>query len=69
MNRMKTGYGRIWVCGVMVEEALREGDVTSLNPIARVVSRLCVKKMTGTVAGQWGPPLKTFSIYFELFWR
>jgi hypothetical protein len=24
-------------------------------------------KITGTVSGQWGPPLITFSIYFELF--
>jgi hypothetical protein len=31
MSRTKTAYGRIWVCGVVVEEASREVEVTGSN--------------------------------------
>jgi hypothetical protein len=34
MSRIKTAYGCIWVCGVVVEEALREVEVTGSNHAA-----------------------------------
>jgi hypothetical protein len=44
MSRTKTAYGRIWVCGVVVEEASREVEVTGSNHGNRVPSRLYAKK-------------------------
>jgi hypothetical protein len=32
MSRIKSAYGHIWVCGVMVEEALREGRGHMFEP-------------------------------------
>jgi hypothetical protein len=50
MSRTKTAYGRIWVCGVAVEEASREVEVTGSNHGKRRASRLHVKKCaTGPV--------------------
>jgi hypothetical protein len=72
MSRIKTSYGRIWVCGVVVEEASSEGEVTGLNHGSREASRLYTKKcvtcdlMTGDmwVVGWWGSSL----IFCYLFW-
>jgi hypothetical protein len=44
MSRTKTTYGRIWVCGVVVEEASREVEVTGSNHGNREASRLYAKK-------------------------
>jgi hypothetical protein len=63
MSRIKTAYGRIWVCGVVVEETLHEGEVTSSNHGNRGVSRLAAGRV-----GVWliGVPLsKKLSICFE----
>jgi hypothetical protein len=61
MSRTKTAYGRIWVCGVVVEEASCEVEVTGLNHGNGGASRLY-----GWVAGQWGLSYKkVFSVYFR----
>jgi hypothetical protein len=44
MSRTKTAYERIWVCGVVVEEASREVEVTGSNHGNRGASRLYAKK-------------------------
>jgi hypothetical protein len=40
MSRTKTAYECIWVCGVVVEEASREVEVTGSNHGNRRASRL-----------------------------
>jgi hypothetical protein len=44
MTKIKTAYGRMWVCGVVVEEASHEEEVTSSNHGSRGASRLYAKK-------------------------
>jgi hypothetical protein len=57
MSRPRTAYERIWVCGVVVEEASREVEVTRSNHGNRGASRLNAKKcatcdlMAGRVGG------------------
>jgi hypothetical protein len=61
MTRTKTAYGCIWVCGVVVEEASREVEVTRVQTTASAESRLLREKMHDLrlddewVAGPWGP--------------
>jgi hypothetical protein len=45
MSRTKTAYGRIWVCGVVLDEASREVEVTGSNHGNHRASRLYAKKM------------------------
>jgi hypothetical protein len=47
MSRTKTACGCIWVCGVVVEEASREVEVTGSNHGNRGASRLYAKKCVG----------------------
>jgi hypothetical protein len=54
MSKIKTAYGFIWVCGVVIEEASREGEVTGSNHDSRVVSRLYAKKMRDLMTGTGG---------------
>jgi hypothetical protein len=51
-------------CVVVVEEVLREGEVTSLNPTDQVTSRLCVKN---GVTCWWGPSLKKIFLFILSF--
>jgi hypothetical protein len=51
MSRTKTAYGRIWVCGVVVEEASREGEVTGSNHSNRGASRLYAGRVGGWLVG------------------
>jgi hypothetical protein len=72
MSRIKTAYGRIRLCGVVVEDASREGEVTGSNHGSRGASRLYAEKCAtwwrgtgGWLAG--GVPLLNnfFAIYSE----
>jgi hypothetical protein len=76
MSRTKTAYGRIGVCGVVVEEASREVEVTSSNHGNCGASRLYAKKcatcdlMTGTggwLVGGVSPIRKSFFCLFSVF--
>jgi hypothetical protein len=58
------------VCGVVIEEASREGEVTGSNHDSRVVSRLYAKKMRDLMTGTGGclvggVPLPNSFFYFE----
>jgi hypothetical protein len=52
------------VCGVAVEEASREVEVTGSNHGNRVASRLYAKKCSW-LAGGVSPIKKVFSVYFR----
>jgi hypothetical protein len=57
MSRTKTAYGRIWVCGVVVEEASRKVEVTCENARLAVYFRFLG-------ADQWGPSYKKVFLLF-----
>jgi hypothetical protein len=68
MSRIKTSYERIWVCGVVVEEALREGEVTGSNHGNRGASRLYTKKCATCDLFSGVPLLNKFYLLFISSW-